>query len=41
MVKLRMKIISVFFQLLTLVIFPVASSAQSSSEMKKIFAKAE
>jgi hypothetical protein len=41
MVKLRMKIISVFLQLLTLVIFPVASSAQSSSEMKKIFAKAE
>jgi hypothetical protein len=41
MVKLRMKIISVLLQLLTLVIFPVASSAQSSSEMKKIFAKAE
>jgi hypothetical protein len=41
MVKLRMKIISVFLQLLTLVIFPVASSAQSSSEMKKIFSKAE
>jgi hypothetical protein len=41
MVKLRMKIISVFLQLLTLVIFPVASSSQSSSEMKKIFAKAE
>ena len=36
-----MKIISVLLQLLTLVIFPVASSAQSSSEMKKIFAKAE
>lgn len=41
MVKLRMKIISAFLQLLTLVIFPVASSAQSSGEMKKIFAKAE
>jgi WD40-like Beta Propeller Repeat len=41
MVKLRMKIISVLLQLLTLVIFPVAASAQSSSEMKKIFAKAE
>jgi hypothetical protein len=41
MVKFRVKIISVLLQLLTLVIFPVASSAQSSSEMKKIFAKAE
>jgi hypothetical protein len=41
MVKFRGKIISVLLQLLTLVIFPVASSAQSSSEMKKIFAKAE
>src|ERR1035437_8259296 len=41
MVKVSMKIISVFLQLLTLVIFPVASSAQSSSEMKKIFSKAE
>jgi hypothetical protein len=41
MVKFRVKIISVSLQLLTLVIFPVASSAQSSSEMKKIFDKAE
>ena len=41
MVKLRVKIISFSLQLLTLVIFPVAASAQSSSEMKKIFAKAE
>jgi hypothetical protein len=41
MVKFRGKIISILLQLLTLVIFPVASSAQSSSEMKKIFAKAE
>jgi hypothetical protein len=41
MVKLRVKIISFSLQLLTLVILPVAASAQSSSEMKKIFAKAE
>jgi len=41
MVKYRVKIISILLQLLTLVIFPVASSAQSTSEMKKIFAKAE
>ena len=41
MVKLMVKIISFSLQLLTLVIFPVAASAQSSSEMKKIFAKAE
>jgi len=41
MLKLRVKIISFSLQLLTLVIFPVAASAQSSSEMKKIFAKAE
>jgi len=41
MVKFRVKIISVSLQLLTLVIFPVAASAQPSSEMKKIFAKAE
>src|SRR5665811_236666 len=41
MVKLRVKIISFSLQLLTLVIFPVAASAQSSSEVKKIFAKAE
>ncbi len=41
MVKLRVKIISFSLQLLTLVILPVAASAQSSGEMKKIFAKAE
>ena len=41
MVKFRVKIISVSLQLLTLVIFSVAASAQSSSEMKKIFDKAE
>ena len=41
MVKFRVKIISVLLQLLTLVIFPVAASAQSSDEMKKIFAQAE
>jgi hypothetical protein len=41
MAKFRGKIISILLQLLTLVIFPVASSAQSSGEMKKIFAKAE
>lgn len=41
MAKFRVKIISVVLQLLTLVFFPVAVSAQSSGEMKKIFAKAE
>src|SRR5674476_493264 len=41
MVKLRVKIISFSLQLLTLVILPVAASAQSSDEMKKIFAQAE
>ena len=41
MVKFRVKIISVFLQLITMVVFPVALSAQSSGEMKKIFAKAE
>jgi WD40-like Beta Propeller Repeat len=41
MVKFRVKIISVLLQLLTMVVFPVAVSAQSSGEMKKIFAKAE
>jgi len=37
----RVKIIRLQLQLLTLVIFPVAASAQSSEEMKKIFAQAE
>jgi hypothetical protein len=37
----RVKIIGLLLQLLTLVIFPAAGSAQSSDEMKKIFAKAE
>ena len=37
----RVRIIGLQLQLLTLVIFPVAASAQSSDEMKKIFAKAE
>ena len=37
----RVKIISLQLQLLTLVIFPVAASAQSSDEMKNIFAQAE
>ncbi len=41
MVKFRVKIISVLLQLLTMVVLPVAVSAQSSGEMKKIFAKAE
>lgn len=41
MVKLRVKIVGGLLQLLTLVIFPVAVSAQSSGEMKKIFEKAE
>jgi hypothetical protein len=41
MVKFRVEIISVLVQLITLVVFPVAVSAQSSSEMKQIFAKAE
>jgi len=41
MVKFRVNIISVLLQLVTLVIFPIAVSAQSSGEMKKIFAKAE
>ena len=41
MVNFRVKIISLLLQLLTLVIFPVAASAQSSDEMKKIFAQAE
>jgi WD40-like Beta Propeller Repeat len=41
MVKFILKIINVLFLLLTLVVFPLSLSAQSSSEMKKIFAKAE
>jgi hypothetical protein len=41
MVKFRVKIISAILQLLILVVFSVAVKAQSSSEMKKIFAKAE
>jgi hypothetical protein len=41
MVKLGDKIISLSQLLLTLVIFPVAASAQSSGEEKQIFAQAE
>jgi hypothetical protein len=41
MAKFNVKIISVLLQLITLVFFPVVVTAQSSSEMKKIFAKAE
>ena len=41
MVKFRVNIISLLLQIITLVIFPIAVSAQSSGEMKKIFAKAE
>jgi WD40-like Beta Propeller Repeat len=41
MANLRIKIISNLLLLLTLGIFPAAVSAQSQSEMKKIFAKAE
>ncbi|MCX6255896.1 MAG: hypothetical protein NTV31_15690 [Bacteroidia bacterium] len=41
MINFRVKIILQQLQLLTLVIFPVAASAQSSDEMKKIFAQAE
>ena len=41
MVNFRVKIIRPLLQLLILVILPVAASAQSSDEMKKIFAKAE
>jgi hypothetical protein len=37
----RVKIIRPLLQLLTLVILPVAATAQSSEEMKKIFAQAE
>src|SRR5665647_1332580 len=39
--KFRVKIVIGFLQLLALVIIPFAASAQSSSEMKKIFEKAE
>ena len=41
MVNFRVKIIRLLIQLLTLVIFSFAATAQSSSEMKKIFAQAE
>jgi hypothetical protein len=41
MVKLEVKIISILLQLSYLLIFPAAVSAQSSSEMKNIYAKAE
>ena len=41
MVKFRVKIISILLQFITLVIVPTVLSAQSSGEMKKIFAKAE
>jgi hypothetical protein len=41
MVQLRVKIVGGLMQLLTLVIFPVNVSAQSSGEMKNIFEKAE
>lgn len=41
MVKFRVKILSFLLQLLSLVVIPVAVSAQSVSEMKQIFAKAE
>lgn len=41
MVNFRVKIIRPLLQLLTLVILPVAASAQSSDEMKKIFSRAE
>jgi hypothetical protein len=41
MVKFRVKIKIILLQLITLVVFPTVASAQSSGEMKKIFAKAE
>lgn len=41
MVNLRGKLFRALLQLLTLLILPVAVSAQSSDEMKKIFAQAE
>lgn len=39
--KFRVKIVLGFVQLITLALFPVIVSAQSSTEMKKIFEKAE
>jgi hypothetical protein len=41
MAKFRVKIFFSILQQITLVVFPIAVSAQSSEEMKKIFAKAE
>lgn len=41
MVNYREKITSFLLQLIILVVFPISISAQSSGEMKKIFAKAE
>ena len=41
MVKFRVKIKIIVLQLITLVVFPTVVSAQSSGEMKQIFAKAE
>jgi hypothetical protein len=41
MVKFRVKIISILLELLFLLILTVTVSAQSSEEMKNIFAKAE
>jgi hypothetical protein len=41
MAKFRVKITSFLLQLITLVVFPIAVSAQSQGEMKQIFAKAE
>jgi hypothetical protein len=41
MVKFRVQITGVLLQLLILIAFPIVVSAQSASEMKKIFAKAE
>ena len=41
MVKFRVKIINFLLQLIILAVFPVSISAQSTSEMKQIFAKAE
>ena len=41
MVNFRVKIIRLLIQLLTLVIFPVAASSQSPSQMRNIFAQAE
>jgi len=41
MAKFRVKIISILLQLFSLLIFPAAVSAQSSGEIKDIYAKAE